>query len=108
MIDLTAAASFMATHARVLDRRRFALLVGQEPPEGVLDALAGYANADGGYGWGLEPDLRDPESQPAGALHAFEALVDVGAAHESRGDPALRLARHRLARRRRTALRPRR
>lgn len=80
MVDLTAASTFMATHARVLDRRRFATLVGEEPPDGVLKALAAYANADGGYGWGLEPDLRDPESQPAGALHAFEALVDVAPA----------------------------
>ena len=36
-----------------------------------------YRNPDGGYGWGLEPDLRAPESQPGGALHAFEALEDV-------------------------------
>jgi hypothetical protein len=43
-----------------------------------LKALAAKQEADGGYGWGLEPDLRAPESQPGGALHAFEALVDAG------------------------------
>jgi hypothetical protein len=37
-----------------------------------------YRNADGGYGWGLEPDLRSTESQPGGALHAFEAMADAG------------------------------
>ncbi|GGZ87139.1 hypothetical protein GCM10010344_63390 [Streptomyces bluensis] len=46
----------------------------------MLTALDGYRNPDGGYGWGLEPDLRAPESQPAGALHAFEVLEDIAPA----------------------------
>jgi hypothetical protein len=71
-IDLDAAASFMAAHARTLDRRRFE---GAGPA--ILAAVDGYRNADGGYGWGLEPDLRAPESQPGGALHAFEAFADA-------------------------------
>jgi hypothetical protein len=79
-IDLAAAAGFMATHARVLDRRRFEALMGGEDPSGVLAALDGYRNPDGGYGWGLEPDLRTPESQPGAALHAFEALLDIAPA----------------------------
>ncbi|MFF0728542.1 hypothetical protein [Streptomyces sp. NPDC004134] len=78
--DLAAAASFMATHARLLDRRRFELLVGGTEPAAVLAAVDGYRNPDGGYGWGLEPDLRAPESQPGGALHAFEAFVDAAPA----------------------------
>lgn len=75
--DLSAAASFMATHARVLDRRRFELLLGEGDVGSVLAAVDGYRNPDGGYGWGLEPDLRAPESQPAGALHAFEVFEDI-------------------------------
>jgi hypothetical protein len=59
-IDLSAATDFMATHARVLDRRRFELLNGQRDPSGTLAALDGYRNPDGGYGWGLEADLRSP------------------------------------------------
>lgn len=65
----------------MLDRRRFAAVVGGTNPEtrrAVLAALDGYRNADGGYGWGIEPDLRAPESQPAGALHALEAIADAG------------------------------
>lgn len=61
----------------MLDRRRFDLLLGRTGPEAVLAAVDGYRNADGGYGWGLEPDLRAGESQPAGALHAFEVFEDV-------------------------------
>jgi hypothetical protein len=74
---LAAARSFMAGHARVLDRRRFELLFEGGDAEPVLAALAAYRNPEGGYGHGLEPDLRAPESQPAAALHAFEVFADV-------------------------------
>jgi len=67
----------MATHARVLDRRRFGLLVGEGDPAATLAALEAYRNPDGGYGWGLEPDLRAGESQPGGALHALEVFAEV-------------------------------
>ena len=78
-VDLAAAAEFMASSARVLDRRRFDLLFRDGPVEPVLAAVDGYRNPDGGYGWGLEPDLRSGTSQPGGALHALEVFADVGA-----------------------------
>jgi hypothetical protein len=74
MIDITTARTFMATHARVLDRRRLDLLLDGGSPDALLTALASYRNADGGFGWALEPDLRSPASQPVGAFHAFELL----------------------------------
>jgi hypothetical protein len=83
-IDLRAASAFMTTHARLLDRQRFRLPLGESEPGGVLAALEAYRNADGGYGWGLEPDLRAPESQPGGALHAFEAFAEVAPATSPR------------------------
>lgn len=76
-IDLPAAVSFLATHARNLDRRRFQLLMGETDAAAVLAAVEGYRNPDGGYGWGLEPDLRSPGSQPGAALHAFETFAEV-------------------------------
>jgi hypothetical protein len=79
-IDLTAAARFMATHARMVDRRRFELLLGTAGEGSATAAIAAvdaYRSPDGGYGFGLEPDLRAPESQPGGALHAFEVFRDV-------------------------------
>jgi hypothetical protein len=76
-IDLPAARSFMAAHARLLDRRRLDLLLGDGDAGRVLAALDAYRNADGGYSWGLEPDLRAAESQIGGAYHAFETLADV-------------------------------
>lgn len=90
-IDLIAAASFMATHGRVLDRRRFELLVNNpattDRSTAVLAALDAYRNPDGGYGWGLEPDLRASESQPAAALHAFEAMADAAPASAPHATP---------------------
>lgn len=82
-IDLGAAAEYMAGGARLLDRRRFDAVVGHGVDvarAAVLAALEGYRNPDGGYGRGLEPDLRAAESQPAGALHAFEAMADASPA----------------------------
>src|ERR687890_1116901 len=76
-VDLAAAADFLASSARVLDRRRFDLLFGDGDAEAVPPAVDGYRNPDGGYGWGLEPDLRSRTSQPGGALHAFEAFADL-------------------------------
>ncbi|HEV7210486.1 MAG TPA: hypothetical protein VGN47_02100 [Blastococcus sp.] len=80
-VDLPAGAAFLAGSARVLDRRRFDVLVGNgdhaEAAEAALAAVQGYRNPDGGFGWGLEPDLRSRTSQPAGALHAFEAFADL-------------------------------
>jgi hypothetical protein len=78
--DIEAAESFMATHARVLDRRRLQLLLGRADPADVHAALAAYRNKDGGYGWGLEPDLRVAESQPAAAMLALEVLAEAAPA----------------------------
>jgi hypothetical protein len=76
-IDLAAVSGFMTRYARILDRRRFELMTGQTDPSAVLAALRAYRNRDGGYGHGLEPDLRAPESQPAAALHAFEVFAEI-------------------------------
>jgi hypothetical protein len=84
MVDLDAAADFMATHARLLDRRRFDVVVNGAAPDAALAALDAHRNPDGGYGWGLEPDLRSTSSQPGPALHAFEVFEDVAPATSPR------------------------
>jgi hypothetical protein len=88
-VDVQAAVTFVSGSARVLDRRRLDLLLGTGTPEAVLAALDGYANDDGGFGWGLEPDQRCPESQPSGAMHALEALVEAAAVDSPRVPPLL-------------------
>lgn len=78
-VDLDAARAFLASHGRLLDRLRLEAVLGTATDGGdaLLAALDGYRNDDGGYGWGLEPDLRSRTSQPAPALHAFEVLEDI-------------------------------
>jgi hypothetical protein len=63
---LGAARGFMAGNARLLDRRRFELLFDDGDPEPALAALRAYRNPDGGYGHGLEPDLRSRSRSPPG------------------------------------------
>lgn len=77
MLDLDQIHDFIASNARLLDRRRMELAVGGGDPEATLAVLAGYRNADGGFGWALEPDSRAPVSQPVAALHAFEVFEEV-------------------------------
>jgi hypothetical protein len=79
-MNLEKASDFMAMHARTLDRRRFEALTGRGDPGALLAALNAYRNADGGYGHGLEPDLRSRTSQPGPALHAFEVFAELAPA----------------------------
>lgn len=79
---LDRARAFITSHARVLDRLRFEAVTTDSATarQAIIRGLDAYRNPDGGYGWGLEPDLRAPESQPGAALHALEALADAGPA----------------------------
>jgi hypothetical protein len=72
--DFDAAAGFMAGHARVLDRRVFQRLFQGGAPGPVRDAVAAYRNDDGGFGHGLEPDVRTPGSQPAATEMALRIM----------------------------------
>ncbi|MGW0227830.1 hypothetical protein ACWDWO_05915 [Actinopolymorpha singaporensis] len=89
MVDLSAANDFVATHARLLERRRFGLLTGQATPAQVVTALMAYRNPDGGFGSGLEPDLRSASSQPVGALGAFEVLGELATTAGAIVEPGL-------------------
>ena len=82
--DINAARAFLVSQGRLLDRYRADLLMGTGDPDRVLRALDAHRNPDGGYGWSLEPDLRAPGSNPAGALHAFEIIEEVAPATSSR------------------------
>lgn len=75
--DLDLAEAFMVSHARVIDRRRFMTLRGDRDAASCLAAVDAYRNPDGGYGWGLEPDLRSVISQPVGAMHAMEIFAEA-------------------------------
>ena len=78
--DISAARAFLVSQGRLLDRHRSDLIMGEGHADRALRALEAHRNPDGGYGWSLEPDLRAPGSQPAGALHAFEVMAEVAPA----------------------------
>ncbi|ANS68397.1 hypothetical protein SLINC_6173 [Streptomyces lincolnensis] len=75
---LARAEHFVWLTARVLEQRLFAyhFLDGDADP--VETALDAYRGADGGYGHGLEPDLRGPLSQPLHTGHALRVLDAIG------------------------------
>jgi hypothetical protein len=50
--------------------------------EAVVDTLRGYRNPDGGFGHGLEPDKRCPDSLPIDVEGALEVLITAGAIEE--------------------------
>ncbi|WP_344677771.1 hypothetical protein [Saccharopolyspora taberi] len=68
---LAAAEDLVWLTARVLEQRRFEFLFSHGDADAVVAALEPYRCADGGFGYGLEPDSRGPVSQP---LHTFTAL----------------------------------
>jgi hypothetical protein len=72
--DFDAAAHFMAARARVIDRRVFQRLFQDGAAGPVRAAVAAYRNDDGGFGHGLEPDVRTPASQPAATEMALRVM----------------------------------
>ena len=68
------AESFIYNNARLIDRHLFAYLFTSGAREPVLAALRAYQNEDGGFGNGLEPDIRAPVSQPQPVEIAFHIL----------------------------------
>ena len=82
------AAGFVWLTGRVLDQRRMAYFTGEDDAAGVLTALASYATVDGGYAYGLEPDVRGPLPQPLTVMTALRLLDEIDALDADRGGPA--------------------
>lgn len=72
------ARSFLLREGRLLERRLFATLFQAAPAVGVVDSLRAYQNPDGGFGHGLEPDKRCPDSLPIDVETAFQTLLTAG------------------------------
>jgi hypothetical protein len=82
-IDMfNAGRQFIQREGRLLERRLFATLFEGAPAAAVVDVLRGYRNPDGGFGHGLEPDKRCPDSLPIDVEVAFGAMVAAGAVDE--------------------------
>lgn len=77
--NLSKATDFIWRTARLLEQRRFAYLFLDGQRQAVLEALRPYQNPDGGFGNGLEPDIRGPVSQPVPGWTALCILDEAGA-----------------------------
>ncbi len=77
--NLSKATDFIWRTARLLEQRRFAYLFLDGQRQTVLEALRPYQNPDGGFGNGLEPDIRGPVSQPVPTWMALCILDEAGA-----------------------------
>ncbi|HET8840577.1 MAG TPA: hypothetical protein VFN35_03880 [Ktedonobacteraceae bacterium] len=75
--------NFMWRTARLLDQHRFAYLFADGDAEAVREALLPYQNPDGGFGHGLEADIRGPLSQP---MPTWMALIILDEINALRGD----------------------
>jgi hypothetical protein len=73
------AREFVRRDGRLVERRLFATLFEGADPTGVVAALRGYQNADGGFGHGLEPDKRCPDSLATDGEAALQNLIAAGA-----------------------------
>jgi hypothetical protein len=80
--QFAAGRDFILRQGRLVERRLFATCFEGAPAAGVIDALRGYRNDDGGFGHGLEPDKRCPASLPIDVETALQALAAAGAADQ--------------------------
>ncbi len=72
--------SFIQREGRVLEQRLAATIFDGGPAAGVVDVLRGYQNPDGGFGHGLEPDKRCPDSLAIDVEIALQAMAAAGTA----------------------------
>ena len=73
------ARAFVVDQGRELDHRRFEFHFEAGSADAVVAALASYQNDDGGFGHGLEPDLRTPTSSAIATTVAFQIVREIRA-----------------------------
>jgi len=82
------AAQFMREEARPLERALFAYYFEKGSRTSVLAALVPYQNPDGGFGHGIEPDIRSEASTVIGTVAALDIMRRVRANEDTPGLPA--------------------
>jgi hypothetical protein len=73
------ARGFLQANGRPIERAGFAAEFENGAREDVWSAVAAYQNDDGGFGNGIEPDFRLPDSSPMATSVAFIILGESGA-----------------------------
>ena len=69
---------WLFTHGRSLEQKFYEFLFEGGPAAAVVAALVEYRNVDGGFGHGLEPDIRTPASSVVATTMAFRLLRRMG------------------------------
>lgn len=68
---------WLMSHGRPLDIARFKYHFENASVSVVLEELRKFQNPDGGFGHGLEPDVRNPDSSPIACWVATELLTEI-------------------------------
>jgi hypothetical protein len=71
------ARAFLVTEARPLEGALFAHRFEDAPAQNVIEELAHFRNEDGGFGHGLESDMRTPSSSALATGDALELLAEL-------------------------------
>ncbi|WP_033341102.1 hypothetical protein [Catenuloplanes japonicus] len=82
---ITLAGWFVRLTGRVLEQRLFAHHFEGGDAAGVRAALEAYRAPDGGFAFGLEPDVRGPASQPLAVPSALHILAAAGQLDQETG-----------------------
>ncbi len=75
--------AYVTANGRALDIARFHHVVHGATSASVVEALAAFQNEDGGFGHGVEPDLRLPDSSPTCTWAALGHLCQLGVGAEA-------------------------
>jgi hypothetical protein len=73
------ARTFIFEHGRPLEQAKYGWSFERGPVSAVLEALSAFRNDDGGFGHGLESDLRTPGSSVLATTVALQHMREVGA-----------------------------
>ena len=76
-MSFESARSFVYKNARPLDLARWMYLFEDGSEQNVLEFLAAYQNADGGFGHALEPDCWNPNSSPVQTWTATQIIKEI-------------------------------
>jgi len=66
--------SFLGAKARPLEHTQVLVLFKGASPEDVWEQLGAFRNSDGGFGQGLEPDVRTPHSSALATARVLQVL----------------------------------
>jgi hypothetical protein len=76
------AKTFITEYARPLERAVFSYYFGEGTAEGIFAGLAEFQNGDGGFGHGLEPDVRLPDSSAMATTIGLQMLREFEASED--------------------------